>query len=130
MTPEEHVLDHYSKPRHQNALLSDPSLPDSDPSILYGNAVSDVCKDSVSFEARVGNGDGRISEIGWYGHGCCFSQAAASMLAEYALDKTVAEMKIFADYDMFELFQADCPIAREGCVLVSLQALRHLLEIV
>jgi NifU-like protein involved in Fe-S cluster formation len=59
---------------------------------------------------------------------CCFSQAAASMLAEYALGKTVAEMKAFAPHEMFDLFQADVPMKREGCILVSLKALHNLLE--
>jgi hypothetical protein len=50
------------------------------------------------------------------------------MLAEYALGKTVAEMKAFAPHEMFDLFQADVPMKREGCILVSLKALHNLLE--
>lgn len=115
-----HVLDHYGNPRHQGEM-------DWENEVHFGQAISDVCGDTVKFMARI-DADVIIA-IMWTGSGCCFSQAAASMLAEYALGKTVTEMQAFSPPDMFDLFKADCYLGRDGCILVSLIALHNLLEI-
>ena len=116
---EEHVLKHFGKPYRKGPM------PNSPP-VYSGKSTSDVCGDEVEIQASIANGI--IDDIWWQGAGCCFSQAAASMLVQYADRKTVDEMKRFSDDDMFELFQEKCPNARRGCVLVALQALRNLME--
>ena len=117
---EAHVLNHYSDPYHKGPL------PDGPEEVHRGRDVSTVCGDEVTIEARI-NG-GVITEIWWQGDGCCFSQAAASMLVKCAEQTSVAHMLKFSDSDLFELFQAEYPDARRGCILVSLKALRKLLE--
>jgi len=120
MPYEQHVLDHYSKPYHKGPF------PDSRYSNQLGSARSEVCGDLVQIEASVE--DGILTEIWWKGEGCCFSQAAASMLVEFARGKTVDKMISFSAEELFDLFQAEIPIARCSCVLVSLEALQNLLE--
>ena len=120
MPYEEHVLKHYSEPYHKGPF------PGSRYSNQLGSARSEDCGDLVQIEASVE--DGVLTEIWWKGEGCCFSQAAASMLTQYAHGKTVDEMVDFSEEELFDLFQAEIPIARCDCVLVSLRALRNLLE--
>jgi nitrogen fixation NifU-like protein len=117
---EQHVLDHYESPHHNG-------IPDLDEgTVEFGTAISGACNDTVSFYVRIE--EGVITGIWWQGEGCCFSQAAASMLAQYAKGRTTDEMVGFSDPEMLDLFRADVPLARFGCVLVSLEALRNLLE--
>ena len=122
MTDQDHVLKHYGEPYHKGSL---PCTGHAD-AFDWGMSVSKVCGDKVHIEARIE--DGVITEIWWEGEGCCFSQAAASMLVKFADGKTVDKMLDFTEPDMFELFRQDIPIARSGCVLVALEALRNLLE--
>ena len=117
---QEHVLTHYGQPYHKGELPPGPGT------VYHGGERSVVCGDDVNIQARIV--DGVITAIWWHGDGCCFSQAAASMLIEYADGKTVQEVRDFREEDLIELFQADCPSPRRGCLLVSLRALQNLLE--
>ncbi len=116
---EDHVLEHYKKPYHKGPLPAGP-LP-----VYIGKSVSDVCGDRVEIQACIANGV--IDDICWQGDGCCFSQAAASMLMQYLDQKTIAEIKQFTENDMFALFKAECPKIRRGCVLVAYHALQNVL---
>ncbi len=119
---QEHVLNHYGEPYHKGLLPT----PEGSDWVYEGNATSAVCGDTATIQARVEAGV--IVEIWWQGEGCCFAQAAASMLVEYTEGKTVGAMRNFTEYKMFELFKVECPSLRRGCVLVALNALQNLLR--
>jgi nitrogen fixation NifU-like protein len=113
---QEHVLRHYGAPYHwaRSPVMPTHTL----------NDISDVCGDEVTFELHV---KGRtITEIWWTGDGCCFSQAAASMLAEHFDGKTVDDVRRFSQDDMLRLFQAGVSNSRLACVLVAFKALKQL----
>lgn len=118
---KQHVLDHYGKPYHCGLLPVH-----SNGTVSCGEAVSDVCGDRVTIDVRFY--DSVLIDIWWQGEGCCFSQAAASMLAEHMEGMVAGDIAMFTDADMFNLFQAECPDARRDCVLVALTALRQLTE--
>jgi len=118
---QEYVLDHY-RLRYRNGDLK----LFRGKGVLAGRSISVVCGDSISIKARISKGV--ITEILWQGEGCCFAESAASMVAQYAEHTSVKHMLEFTDSDMFELFQADFPKARAGCILVAIKALRELLE--
>lgn len=117
---EEFVLKHYATPWHKGPH------PNSRYENKLGVAVSDICGDKVSIEASIESDV--FTEVWWEGDGCCFTVAASSMLVAYLKGKTVDEMLDFSDEQMFDLFQANVPDSRKSCVLVSLEALRNLLE--
>ena len=117
---EDHVLEHYRNPFRKGEMPPD-RLP-----MLEGTSVSEVCGDKINIQACIG--DGIIADIWWQGEGCCFSQAAASMLVKYAYRNTIAEMKEFTENDMLCLFRAECPKIRRGCVLVAWNALQGVLR--
>ncbi len=64
----------------------------------------------------------------WEGCGCCFSQAAASMLAEHVEARRVGEVRAFTQGDMLNLFGLDVDTERIECVMVSFAALQDALE--
>ena len=117
---EEHVLEHFRNPYHKGSLPA-ASLP-----VYSGKSVSQVCGDEIEIHVSIRNGV--IADICWQGDGCCFSQAAASMLTKYADGKPIDGMKRFDEERMLELFKAECPAARRGCVLVAFHALRKALQ--
>jgi nitrogen fixation NifU-like protein len=120
MPYEDYVLKHFGEPYHKGPM------PNDSIEVYQGCAESVVCGDMVIIRARIE--DGVITEVWWQGDGCCFSQAAASMLAEFTRGKTVDDMRDYHENEMFRLFRAKCVDARRGCVLVALEALQNLLE--
>jgi nitrogen fixation NifU-like protein len=84
-----------------------------------------VCGDEVHIELHVSSW-GIIGRFYWTGEGCCFSQAAASMLAEHFQYLGLDDVEAFTEEDMFKLFAAGVPTARRGCVLTAFHALKHL----
>jgi len=118
---EEHVLKHYSKPVNKGMLPVRRRIKQ-----YFSEAFSEVCGDRITMGAN--SHDAILIDLRWEGEGCCFSQAAASMLVEHMEGQLVDHVDAFTDEDMFILFQAECPDARRGCVLVALTALRKLTE--
>ena len=99
---EDHVLKHYGEPYHKGPF---PYGSAYGPGMIHeGDATSTVCGDSVHIQARIE--DDMIAEVWWRGEGCCFSQAAASMLVEYADRRTIEAMRRFSEDEMFNLFKA------------------------
>lgn len=117
MTYEDHVLQHYSEPFHYG---------ENPCGFTHrGDYVGDVCGDEVTVELHV-SAWGIISRFFWTGDGCCFSQAAASMLAEYFEHRELEDVEEFTEGDMLRLFAAEVPNARRGCVLTAYHALKQL----
>ena len=78
----EHILDHYENPRNRGALAS----PDV---VMRGG--NPGCGDIVTMYVRLGDGE-RIREVTFEGEGCTISQAAASIMTEKVVGKTLAEV--------------------------------------
>jgi nitrogen fixation NifU-like protein len=114
---EDHVLKHYAEPFHHGENPCGYTH--------RGAHRSDVCGDEVHIELHVSSW-GIISRFYWTGEGCCFSQAAASMLAEHFEHQSLDFVAKFTEEDMFKLFAAEVPSARRGCVLTAFHALKHL----
>ncbi len=117
---EDHVLKHYGKPFHHG---------ESQYRYTHrGSHRGDICGDEIRVELHISQG-GIISRFYWTGEGCCFSQAAASMLAEHFEHQTLEDVETFTKEDMLKLFSAEVPQARMGCVLTAFQALKNLKEV-
>jgi nitrogen fixation NifU-like protein len=78
----EEILDHYKHPRHFGDL-KDFETKDSDR--------NSSCGDSLEMGVKVKNG--KIIDVKFSGLGCAISMAAASMLTEMLLGKTVTQAK-------------------------------------
>jgi nitrogen fixation NifU-like protein len=76
------ILDHYENPRHHGVL------PDPDVVMRGGNP---GCGDIVTIYLKLGP-DERIEAVSFEGQGCTISQAAASIVTEKVLGKTLPEV--------------------------------------
>lgn len=123
MTYEDHVLEHFGKPFHKGPPPGVRVFARS----FTRTEVGSNCGDEVILAIRI-LPNGECIDIWWTGNGCCFSQAATSMLAEYFEGRTLDDVRKFTQDDMLKLFKVDVPMARLGCVLVPYNALKHALE--
>lgn len=114
---QEELMDHYHHPRYRGVLsISDIDSGQHNPS----------CGDSVTIQAKVQ--DGIIAEIAFEGKGCVISQATASMLAEYALGKSLDHMRQFSTDELLALIKIPLGPTRLKCALLSLHALKNGIE--
>lgn len=108
------ILDHYEHPRNRGPLAS------ADVVMKGGNP---GCGDIVTLYVRL-DGDERISEITFEGEGCTISQAAASMLTEMAVGKSLAEVEQMNAADFVEALGREIVINRLRCATLALNTLK------
>jgi len=111
---QEHILDHYEDPFHRGPCTGcTHSHQDDNP----------LCGDVIRMELQIDD-RGAMKEVYFNGHGCCISQAAASMLAEKFDGRHVDEVKKFTADDMLELFGARLTPNRQKCCLLAWRVLQ------
>lgn len=111
---QEELMDHYQRPRHRGRL----DKPDFDT-----GQYNPSCGDAVSMQGIIK--EGRLVSIAFEGKGCVISQAAASMLSEYALNRSVDEILEFDSDVMMKLVQIPLGPIRLKCALLALYALKE-----
>ncbi|MDP3889530.1 MAG: iron-sulfur cluster assembly scaffold protein [bacterium] len=108
------LLDHYRNPRHRGVL----EKPD-----FSSGSTNPSCGDSVSFQGCV-EGD-LITAVAFTGSGCVISQATASLLSEYVLNKTLSQiMMLDKDFIVSMIGMPQIGPMRIKCALLPLQALQ------
>lgn len=113
----EDILYHYHHPSHFGTL-SHPTC--------SSDVKNSICGDSITMEIRLDGGV--VADIAFSGHGCAISIAAASLLSEFAMNKSKVElMKIDSDRIM-SLLGIEISAARLKCALLPLEALHKALE--
>lgn len=115
----QHVLGHYQNPRYKGAPPEE--------GVIAGEFTNETCGDFIEIWYKP---KGQfIENVWWWGRGCCFSQAAASMLAEHLVGKSLSKMEWeFGLDDMLELFQADFEPGRIECIATAYHAFHNALE--
>ena len=104
------ILDYYRHPRNFGDLPNpDVRAKDSNP----------LCGDIVEMQLKIN--DGKIEDARFKGKGCAISQAAASMLTEAIIGKTLDEMKAMDKADVLNLLGIDPGPTRIKCALLSLK---------
>lgn len=109
----ENILDHGQNMRNRGVL---------DPAAVDVEADNPLCGDHLRLTLRLDE-QGRVSAVGWEGHGCAISQASASMLGEELIGKTLDELKAISKDDVFELIGIPLSMNRVKCGLLSLKTL-------
>jgi nitrogen fixation NifU-like protein len=107
------ILDHAQHPRYPGVLS---------PADVDHEEHNPLCGDRLRLTLQL-DGDKRIVGIGWEGEGCAISQAAASMLGEEIIGKTLDEVRHITKDDIFELVGIPLTINRVKCALLSLKTL-------
>lgn len=111
---QENILDHHRSPRNWGLL---------DPYDLHASDENPLCGDTLELTLRVDATD-HVVAVGWGGHGCAISQAAASMLGEEILGKSLDEVKQLDKEDILELLGIPLGVSRLKCALLSLKVLK------
>jgi nitrogen fixation NifU-like protein len=109
----ESVLDHYRNPRNYGTVEgADAVSREEDLS----------CGDEVTFYLKVGD-DGRV-QIQFTSKSCAICRASASMLAELANGRKLADVAALGRNDVLRMFGGSMNPVRERCALLPLVALK------
>ncbi len=115
------ILDHYHNPQNRGAIDN------ADVEQTEANA---SCGDEFTFFIKWSEkqGEKRIGEISFEGHGCAISTAACSLLTEELKGKSLAELpKLTLGY-MQTLLGIEVTLARQKCVMLPVRAIQKALE--
>ena len=81
------------------------------------------CGDRISMQGLIK--ENILADVGFDGSGCVISQAAASMLTELCLGKTIPAILAMTSDDMAGLVAIPLGPTRLKCAVLSLQALQQ-----
>lgn len=108
------IIDRYKNPHFRGSLdPHDISFEDDNP----------LCGDHIRIDLRL-NGEDRVSEVAFDGHGCAISQATADLLAESIVGKSLEEVKKISKQDILDMLGIELGPVRLKCALLSLKVLK------
>jgi len=108
------IIDRYKNPHYRGSLdPHDISFEDDNP----------LCGDHIRIDLRI-DGNDRVSEAAFDGHGCAISQATADLLVENVVGKTLDEIKKINKQDVLDMLGIDLGPVRLKCALLSLKVLK------
>ncbi|TSC72694.1 MAG: nitrogen fixation protein NifU [Parcubacteria group bacterium Gr01-1014_38] len=113
------LLEHAKHPRNRGALET---------ADMVSEEANPLCGDVVTVYAALDSGAdhrSRITRLSFTGHGCLISQAAASMLTEYVVGKSVEEFLRMGRGDMERLLGGVLSPSRVKCAMLPLLAVRN-----
>ena len=110
----ENILQHYKRP-HNWGELPDPDLEAED--------LNPLCGDELKVQLKL-DGDGRVAEVRFSGHGCAISQASASMASDEIGGMSVDEILKLDRAFVLDLLGIDISATRLKCALLSLKVLK------
>ena len=114
----ENILDHYKRPHNWS-----PPQPEIEAADLEFHDLNPLCGDELTVQLAV-DGDGRIDDVRFIGHGCAISQAAASMASDEVKGMKVEELLALDREFVLELLGIDISATRMKCALLSLKVLK------
>ena len=108
------ILEHYKQP-HNWGELQDPDLEFED--------FNPLCGDELKVQLKV-DGDGKIEDLRFSGHGCAISQASASMASDDVIGMPVGDLLKLDREFVLDLLGIDISATRMKCALLSLKVLK------
>jgi nitrogen fixation NifU-like protein len=110
----EQILDHYKHPHNWGELEHvDLEFHDLNP----------LCGDELTVQLAV-DGEGRIADVRFSGHGCAISQASASMASDEVKGMKVEDVLRLDRSFVLDLLGIDISATRMKCALLSLKVLK------
>lgn len=104
------ILEHYENPRHHGRL------PEPCEIQRGGNP---GCGDILTLYLQI-DGRGIVTDVSFEGEGCTISQAAASMVTELVLGKSVAEIQALPSDTVLDLVGREIASTRLRCATLGL----------
>jgi nitrogen fixation NifU-like protein len=114
----ENILDHHDNPRNKRRL---------DPADIEASGGNPGCGDIVVMFASV-DADGVITDATFQGEGCTISQAAASMLTEELVGKSLDDVRGMTYADVVEEMGKDVVSTRTRCATLALTIMKSASE--
>ncbi len=108
------IIDRYKNPRFRGAL---------DPHDITFEDDNPLCGDHIRIDLRL-DGEERVSQVAFDGHGCAISQASADLLAESIVGKSLDEVKKISKQDILDMLGIELGPVRLKCALLSLKVLK------
>ena len=110
----EYILEHYKHPHNWGELDgADLEFEDNNP----------LCGDELKVQLKV-DGDERITDVRFSGHGCAISQASASMASDEVKGMRVDDLLRLDRGFVLDLLGIDISATRMKCALLSLKVLK------
>jgi nitrogen fixation NifU-like protein len=110
----ENILEHYKQP-HNWGELPEPDLEFED--------YNPLCGDELKVQIKL-DGDRRVEELRFSGHGCAISQASASMASDEVIGMPVEELLRLDREFILDLLGIEISATRMKCALLSLKVLK------
>jgi nitrogen fixation NifU-like protein len=82
-----------------------------------------LCGDQIRIDLKVDD-NGMIMAASFDGHGCAISQAAADLLLESVIGKSVEDVKGMTKQDILDLLGIELGPVRLKCALLSLKVIK------
>ena len=114
----ENILDHYKHPHNWSPPAAEIERPD-----LEFHDLNPWCGDELRVQLAL-DGEGRIAEVRFSGHGCAISQAAASMASDEIKGMPVDDVLKLDRSFVLDLLGIDISATRMKCALLSLKVLK------
>jgi len=114
----EQILEHYKRPRN----WSPPDPPLEDPDLEFEDT-NPLCGDELKVQIAV-DGDGRVADLRFSGHGCAISQASASLASDEVKGMKVEELLRLDREFILDLLGIELSATRLKCGLLSLKVLK------
>lgn len=102
------ILEHYRRPHHAGHLRQ----PD-----LRHEGYNPLCGDRVTFELAIT--DGLVADVAIETRGCAISTAAASLLADELIGRSLEEIRAMPAAEALELLGIEVSPARLHCALLA-----------
>jgi nitrogen fixation NifU-like protein len=114
----EYILEHYKHPHN----WSPPEAPLPAPK-LEAHDLNPLCGDELTVQLAL-DGEGRVEQVRFSGHGCAISQAAASMASDEVRGMAIEELLRLDRRFILDLLGIDISAQRMKCALLSLKVLK------
>jgi nitrogen fixation NifU-like protein len=114
----ENILDHYKHPHNWSPPAPDIENPDRE-----FHDLNPLCGDELTVRLVL-DGENRIADVRFSGHGCAISQAAASMTSDEVKGMAVEDVLKLDRSFVLELLGIDISATRMKCALLSLKVLK------
>jgi nitrogen fixation NifU-like protein len=114
----EYILEHYKRPHNWS-----PPQPELDSPDLEFEDSNPLCGDTLRVQLAV-DGDRRVTDVRFSGHGCAISQAAASMSSDEVVGMPVDDLLALDKDFVLDLLGIEVSATRIKCALLSLKVLK------
>lgn len=114
----EDILEHYKHPHNWT-----PPAPELENADLEAHDLNPLCGDELTVRLAL-DGEGRVEQVRFSGHGCAISQAAASMASDEVKGMAVEELLRLDRHFILDLLGIEISAQRMKCALLSLKVLK------